>query len=109
MLCNLQQFGYDLQNAKCLARGCDILIFKSDVKGAYRLIPMHPYWQMFQAGKLSDSTYVINRNNVFGGGTSGRCWWCLISLLLWIACAHFSCRYLHEYVDDVFSSAASSC
>ena len=81
-LCNLQQFGYDLRNTKRYARGRDILIFKSDIKGAYRLIPMHPLWQMFQAGKLSDGTYIINCNNVFGGGASGRCWWCLMSLIL---------------------------
>ena len=70
-LCNLQQFRYNLRNAKRHAHGRDILIFKSDIKGAYRLIPMHPFWQMFQATKLADNTFVINRNNVFGGGTSG--------------------------------------
>ena len=48
-----------------------VLVYKCDVKGAYRLIPMHPLWQMQQATKLPDGQFAINRNNVFGGGASG--------------------------------------
>ena len=43
-LCNLQQFGYTLRVLKAAARGQDIVVFKCNVKGAYRLIPMHPLW-----------------------------------------------------------------
>ena len=104
-LCNLQQFGYYLRDLKASANGRDIVIFKCDVKGAYRLIPMHPCWQMLQAAKLPDGTFVINRNNTFGGGALGRCWWCLMCLVLWVARRHFGCDNLHDYVDDVFLGA----
>ena len=104
-LCNLQQFGYTLRDMKATSNGRDIVIFKCDVKGAYRLIPMHPLWQMLQAARLPDGSFVINRNNTFGGGASGRCWWCLMSLILWVARAHFHCDNLFDYVDDVFSAA----
>ena len=89
---------------KASAAGCEIVIFKCDVKGAYRLIPMHPLWQMLQAAKLPIGLYVINRTNTFGSGASGRCWWCLMSLVLWVACRHFDCQKLFDYVDDDLSA-----
>ena len=77
LLCNLQQFGYNLQAAKQNARGHKLVVFKCDIKGTYHIIPMHPLWQMLQAVKLPDGTYAINYDNIFGGGASGQCWWCL--------------------------------
>ena len=64
---------------------------------------MHPYWQMLQAVRLPDGHFAINRNNVFGGGASGQCWWSVMCLVLWVATRHYSCRSLLDYVDDVFS------
>ena len=103
-LSNLQQFGYHLRALCARATDRRVLVYKCDVKGAYRLIPMHPYWQMLQATKLPDGRYTINRNNVFGGGASGRCRWSLMCLVLWIARCHFACANLCNYVDDVFSA-----
>ena len=80
-----------------------LVLFKCDVKSAYRLVPMHPYWQMLQAVRLPDGRFAVNRNNVFGGGVSGRCWWSVMSLVLWVATRHYGCRSLLDYVDDVFS------
>ena len=48
-LCNLQQFGYTLRELKAQSNGREIVIFKCDVKGAYRLIPMHP----LKGGKIT--------------------------------------------------------
>lgn len=104
-LCNLQQFGYDLRTAKEDSYGWKLVIWKCDVKGAYRLIPMHPFWQILQAANLPDGSYTINRCNVFGGGASGRCWWSLMSLILWIARCHFGSNNLNDYIDNVFLSA----
>ena len=105
-LCNLQQFGYDLCDiTKKAARGCDIVVWKCYVKGAYCLILMHPLWQMLQVVKLPDGHYAVNQNNIFGGGASGHCWWCLMSLILWVACKHFGCTCLNDYVNDVFAAA----
>ena len=64
---------------------------------------MHPLWQMLQAIRLPDGNFAINRCNVFGGGASGRCWWSVMSLILWIAQHHYGCHDLLNYMDDVFS------
>ena len=103
-LSNLQQFGYHLRQLRADAASRRVLVYKCDVKGAYRLIPMHPLWQMQQATKLPNGQFAINRNNVFGGGASGRCWWSLMCLVLWIARRHYGCVSLCDYVDDVFSA-----
>ena len=102
-LCGLQQLGYHLRRARAQYPTRQLVLFKCDVKSAYRLIPMHPYWQMLQAVRLPDGRFAINQNNVFGGGASGRCWWSVMSLVLWIATRHYGCRSLLDYVNDVFS------
>ena len=102
-LCGLQQLGYQLRHACAQYPSRQLVLFKCDVKSAYRLIPMHPLWQMLQAVCLPDGRFAINRNNVFGGGASGRCWWSVMSLILWVAAHHYGCRSLLDYVDDVFS------
>ena len=56
---------------------CQDIIEKIDVRFV-RELSQRVLWQMLQAIKLPDGTYAINRNNVFGGGASGRCWWCLM-------------------------------
>lgn len=101
-LCGLQQFGYMLWKA-CTASSDSIVIFKSDVSQAYRWIHMSPFWQMLQVVKLSDGQYVINHNNVFGGAASGRCWWSVMALVLWVAREHFGCTNILDYVDDTYS------
>ena len=70
-LCSLQQLGYQLCHAHKQFLDRQLVLFKCDVKSAYQLIPMHPYWQMLQAVKLPDGHFAINRNNVFGRGVSG--------------------------------------
>ena len=81
-LCGLQQLGYNICQHCAAEPHCPLVLFKCDVKGAYWLVPMHPLWRMLQAVWLPSSQDAINRNNVFGGGASGRCWWCVMSLIL---------------------------
>ena len=102
-LCGLLQFGYNLCKSHRRAHRRKINIFKCDVKSAYRLVPMHPFWQMLQVTRLPDGRYAVNRNNVFGSGASGHCWWSIMSLILWVARTHFNCQNLLDYVDDVWS------
>ena len=102
-LCGLQQLGYNICRHRAASPHRLLVLFKCDVKGAYRLVPMHPLWQMLQAVRLPSGQFAINCNNVFGGGASGRCWWCVMSLILWIASHHYNCRDLLNYVNDVFA------
>jgi hypothetical protein len=61
-----------------------LVVFKSDVSRAYRLMPMHPLWQIKQIITIPPDRHV-DRCNPFGGGVAGRIWWCFIALVLWIA------------------------
>lgn len=63
---------------------------------------MHPLWQPLQATKLPDGQYVINHNNAFGGAASGRCWWSVSSLMLWITEHKCGIKDLSNYIDDIF-------
>lgn len=78
-------------------------LFKSDIKSAYRLLPMHPAWQIKQI-VLIDGQYCVDRCNAFGGAASGRLFVAFNSLLLWLARHVHNIPDLHSYVDDSFSS-----
>ncbi|PPQ75847.1 hypothetical protein CVT26_001223 [Gymnopilus dilepis] len=48
-----------------------LVVWKSDVERAYRIIPMSPYWQAKQVVKINGS-YNVDRNNILGGTVGGR-------------------------------------
>lgn len=81
-MCQLGQL--ILQSHRQLVPGEKLLLFKSDVSEAYRLIPMHPYWQIKQVNTV-DGLHFINHNNVFGGRWSGDLFISFMALTLWIA------------------------
>ena len=81
--------------------GVPLVIFKSDASKAYRRLPMHPLWQLFQALRI-DGEYYIDRNNVFGGAASGRMWTLFLAAVIWIA-EKRGITDLRAYIDDVFS------
>jgi len=76
-------------------------LFKSDVAEAYRLLPVHPYWQIKQANHIDGSLH-INRNCVFGGWALGCNWIAFMSLVLWIAKKKRNIKLLDTYADDTF-------
>lgn len=78
-----------------------LLLWKSDVKSAYRQLPMHPLWQIKQA-VLVDGKYHIDRCNTFGSRASGWNWDSFISLVNWIAIKKKGVSDLLSYVDDNF-------
>lgn len=78
-------------------------LFKSDIKSAYRLLPMAPAWQIKQVIKINGQ-YCIDRCNAFGGAASGRLFVAFNSLLLWLARHVHNIPDLHSYVDDSFAS-----
>ena len=69
---------------------------------AYRLVPMHPLWQIKQIVSFEGKRYVDSRN-VFGGRASQRLFHAVMSLILWIAVMKLLIYFLFTYVDDSFS------
>lgn len=79
-----------------------LVLWKSDVKSAYRLMPMHPLWQIRQIVTVDGQRYV-DRCNTFGSRAGGWVWGSFISLVLWIAIKVKKIEDLLGYVDDDFS------
>lgn len=78
-------------------------LFKSDIKSAYRLLPMAPAWQIKQVVRI-DGQYCVDRCNTFGGAASGRLFVAFNSILLWLARHVHNIPDIHSYVDDYFGS-----
>lgn len=76
-------------------------LWKSDVKAAYRQMPMHPLWQLKQVVNIFGKRYV-DRNNNFGGRGSMKIWASFISLVIWIAVVRRFIEILLCFVDDHF-------
>jgi len=70
---NLAQYGEQLVDLR--KKGPDLVgpnsltVWKSDVEGAFRLCPMHPYWQIKQAIHIG-SNFHIDHCTVFGSSAS---------------------------------------
>ncbi|KAF6751620.1 hypothetical protein DFP72DRAFT_1135373 [Ephemerocybe angulata] len=81
-----------------------LILWKADVREAYRLIPMHPYWQIKQVEQVEGINYVT-RCNVFGGTASQILFIAFMALVNWIAVYVFSISAISEYSDDHFGVA----
>lgn len=77
-------------------------LFKSDVAEAFRLIPMHPRWQVRQVNRIDDELYV-DRNAVFGNRGSGRLFCLFFAAVIWSAVNVCRLEDIFHYVDDCFS------
>ena len=73
--------------------------WKSDIAEAYRILPMHPLWQIKQINMIEGKRYV-DRCNAFGGSASGALFIAVNSLVAWIAKRIKGVSYLGNYVDD---------
>jgi hypothetical protein len=78
-----------------------ICLWKSDVKSAYRQLPVHPLWQIKQA-VLVNGQYHIDRCNTFGSRSGGWVWDSFITLVNWIGIEKKGISDLLGYVDDNF-------
>jgi len=76
-------------------------LFKSDIAEAYRLLPVHPYWQIKQANHINGSLH-IDRNCAFSGRGSGCNWITFMSLVSWIVKKKCNIELLGTYADDTF-------
>jgi len=77
------------------------VLYKSDVAKAYRLLPVHLYWQIKQINHIGGSLH-IDRNNTFGGCTSGCNWISFMLLVSWIEKKKQNIELLGTYLDDSF-------
>jgi hypothetical protein len=83
-----------------------LVVFKSDISRAYRLIPVHPLWQIRQVVSIHHDHQVechVNRCNHFGNGAGGRCFACFAGLVAWITIFIVLLEDVFTYVDDNFS------
>jgi len=80
-----------------------LVCWKSDVSRAYRLIPMHPHWQILQVVTVGDTERHVNRCNQFGNRAGGRVFAVVNGLILWVGVFVEGIEDLFAYVDDSFS------
>ena len=85
-----------------LVHNKELTLFKSDVSKAYRILPMHPYWQVRQVLKIQGQ-YYIDRCNSFGCRASGYIFVVFYSLVMWVAENNRGIQHLYAYIDDNFS------
>ncbi|KAJ3963420.1 hypothetical protein EV361DRAFT_957070, partial [Lentinula raphanica] len=93
-----------------------LVMWKSDVSEAYRLLPMHPLWQIKQVvtSNLPTKTEVREGHSAhdikrsvdwcatFGNRASPRLWFSVIGLVLWVATYIKLIIDIFCYVDDVY-------
>ena len=81
---------------------CDyqsLVMWKSDIAEAYRLMPLHPCWQIKQINTV-DGQHYVDRNNAFGSSASGAIFIAFNSLVFWTAKNKQGIQNLATYVDD---------
>jgi hypothetical protein len=99
---NMSTFGAVLRRVRLEHPRERLVVFKSDVSQAYRLMPMHPLWQIRQIVTIDGKRHV-DRCNQFGNRAGGKVWASFASLVLWIATHVKKIPDLLGYVDDNFS------
>lgn len=103
---NIQDLGRNLLAFRQKHGDIPLWLFKSDVKGAYRHLPMHPLWQLRQVVKVANRCQ-IDWCCCFGSRGSPDIWCSFICLVLWIAIYVKLIELLLAFMDDHFSFDAS--
>ena len=96
---NMVLFGEMLMDLERREPGKETVVWKSDVSEAYRILPMHPRWQIKQVTRVDDQ-YFVDRCNVFSGCGAPGIFISFNALVTWIAKEIKGIRYLSNYVDD---------
>jgi hypothetical protein len=96
---NMLHFGEMLMDLERREPGKERVVWKSDVAEAYRILPVHPRWQIKQVNRIDDK-YHVDRCNAFGGSGAGAIFISFNSLVAWIAKEIKGIKYLIDYVDD---------
>lgn len=99
---NMTCLGYQLLQAhRDRTPGQQLVLWKSNIAEAYRLLPMHPYWQIKQVNTIDDKRY-IDRCNAFSGRRPGDLFIAFMSLVLWIAENCEGVKNPNGYVNNCF-------
>lgn len=92
--------------------GEQALLWKSDVSGAFRTLPVALQWQVRQVhrSRVWDPrerrfrfVYYVDRRLVFGGRFSPRLWCTIMNVVMWGVKSHLGLEFPLEYVDDAFN------
>ena len=81
-----------------------LVLYKSDIQGAYRNIPMAPLWQLKQAVGFEGRRH-IDHCNCFSSHGSYYVYLAFISFICWIALYVKGILHLKCYIDDNCSFA----
>jgi hypothetical protein len=84
-----------------------LVVFKSDLKAAYRRMPLHYLWQIKQIISF-DGNRRVDRTACFGSRGSQIIFMAFMSLVTWIAIYVYLIAHLKNYVDDAFSFELAS-
>ncbi|KAJ7191129.1 hypothetical protein GGX14DRAFT_381437 [Mycena pura] len=98
---DMHDFGQALHEARVAHPNRKIMLFKSDVQGAFLNLPAHPLWQLHQVVEVDGVLHIVRRL-VFGNRASPRCWCAVSGLLCWIAVRKLDLTCLYVYMDDFF-------
>lgn len=82
-------------------KGVKLVVWKSDVQNAYRLLAMALMWQMRQIVKVGN-TFHVDRCANFGSAASPKIWVLFFSLVLWIARTRLGIRHMNNLMDDTW-------
>ncbi|ORY74519.1 hypothetical protein BCR35DRAFT_258784, partial [Leucosporidium creatinivorum] len=95
-------------------RGSDAahhIIFKSDVKSAFRNIPVSPFWQLKQIHRIRITTkgrhrwiFFVDRRLSLGGRCSPRIFCTIVNVIQYCTKVHFALDYPLGFVDDMFGA-----
>lgn len=82
-------------------------LFKCDIDAAYRMVPIHPQYQMRQVVKVRDNMFV-NRCCDFGSSSSVHLFCAVDSTILYVAEKVFGIKNLSNFMDDTWGLCDSS-
>lgn len=81
-----------------------IKLCKSDIQGAYQILPMTPQWQIFQMICVQNFFHVNHCTN-FGSSGSAKSWRFFFPLALWIASNIFEINKQIAYLENLCAAA----
>ena len=89
-------------------------LWKSDVKGAFRNIPVCPQWMIKQVHRVrivvdgkQKWIFYVDQRLILGNRMSPIIWCSVINLILFCAQIHMEIEHIFIFVDDAFSFSVS--
>jgi hypothetical protein len=102
---NLHDFGKALRHFHSRHNRGPAWVFKSDVKNAFRLLPLHRHWQIRQIITLMEGKTKLRMVDCcacFGSGGSPHIWCSFFGCIIWIAIVVKGITDIFHYMDDAF-------